>query len=702
MGILPGWAKRVKLTLDSDQIDALLNDFPVPIYLSEASGLTDADVSCVFDELAFSPDDDFTGGNGDPPNTSRWSVIEGSPDVQSNKLYGQTSSGDEYIKSVYVLPSDFDIQVDFEISSLPAIVTSAIVLRVETAAGHFVQATRQYGNPLAAGENHYYTSQLYSGSWTNTGGTTSDNQGKLRIVRSEGVCTQYFWNGSGWTQIGSTHSLSGNVNVKLGFDRGGSNPTLQAYVDNFAINSGFVDWPQGTFPLRKKIAITTGDGVTQCFVEIELWRHSTTQAWLYAKAPQLEDDEDPELYFYYDSTQADNSNYVGDTGDAAAQAVWDSSLQAGYGLGQDPSGGSGCILDSTANLNHGTPGGSMTNGDLVDARFGKGLDLDGANDYIDVPDSASLDITGPLTLEACIKVSHADAYNFILAKNNAPNNKYPVYEFYLWDGKARITLRTAAGVQTGNQAGSADLRDNAWHYIAGVFDGSSLEIYVDGASEGSSAASAPGTSADELTIGARVNVNPGVLEYFYEDVLDCLRISTAARSAAWLKATFHGLFDSLITFGTEELLIEAKDSVHFHTADRPELTAEFVHVKDAIHAHKASRPEVESYEIAVDDSIHSHVADRPALHDEIHAADALHAHTADRPTVATYIAVMDAIHGHYASLPAVTDILTALSTLHAHTASAPALLKTAWAVRSPPATQWTTRRPPDTTWTTRN
>ena len=47
------WANRLKLTIDSSKIDtADLTDFPVMVHLSAASGIGDADVSAVFDELA--------------------------------------------------------------------------------------------------------------------------------------------------------------------------------------------------------------------------------------------------------------------------------------------------------------------------------------------------------------------------------------------------------------------------------------------------------------------------------------------------------------------------------------------------------------------------------------------------------------------------------------------------------------------------
>ena len=48
---LDGWDKRVKLTIDQDDIDATLSDFPVLVYLSTSSGRNGDDVSFVFDEL---------------------------------------------------------------------------------------------------------------------------------------------------------------------------------------------------------------------------------------------------------------------------------------------------------------------------------------------------------------------------------------------------------------------------------------------------------------------------------------------------------------------------------------------------------------------------------------------------------------------------------------------------------------------------
>ena len=51
MAWLTGWVKRLQITLDHNDIDAALTDFPHLIYLSASSGHSNKDVSCVFDEL---------------------------------------------------------------------------------------------------------------------------------------------------------------------------------------------------------------------------------------------------------------------------------------------------------------------------------------------------------------------------------------------------------------------------------------------------------------------------------------------------------------------------------------------------------------------------------------------------------------------------------------------------------------------------
>ncbi|MCK4500091.1 DUF2341 domain-containing protein, partial [Candidatus Babeliales bacterium] len=51
MGWLNDWAFRVELVIDHDDVSAGLTDFPALIYLSSSSGITNKDLTCVFDRL---------------------------------------------------------------------------------------------------------------------------------------------------------------------------------------------------------------------------------------------------------------------------------------------------------------------------------------------------------------------------------------------------------------------------------------------------------------------------------------------------------------------------------------------------------------------------------------------------------------------------------------------------------------------------
>ena len=50
-GWLTGWKKRVKITIDSGDVDTALTDFPVLIYLGNSSGINGEDVTFIFDEV---------------------------------------------------------------------------------------------------------------------------------------------------------------------------------------------------------------------------------------------------------------------------------------------------------------------------------------------------------------------------------------------------------------------------------------------------------------------------------------------------------------------------------------------------------------------------------------------------------------------------------------------------------------------------
>ena len=131
---------------------------------------------------------------------------------------------------------------------------------------------------------------------------------------------------------------------------------------------------------RKQIAITTSNGTTQCYVEIERWDTANEQAWLWVKVPDISSTIDTEFYLYFDRDTVDNTDYVGDINTIQTEKVWDSNFLVVYHFEQAPNV---TIYDSTSNNMDLGSYGSMSSSDLVDGIIGKAIHFDGYDDRLD-------------------------------------------------------------------------------------------------------------------------------------------------------------------------------------------------------------------------------------------------------------------------------------------------------------------------------
>ena len=281
----------------------------------------------------------------------------------------------------------------------------------------------------------------------------------------------------------------------------------------------------------------------ECYVEVDQWDTDNDTAILWIKVPAIRSGNDHkiELYFGADNT----TTYVGETGDTAAQNVWDSNFVAVYHMSQDPTGGSGCILDSTSNGNNGTPAGSMTSGDLVDAGLGKALDFDGTDDLINCGNDSSLANISNITIESYIKLKDLDgdyAWSHLINKTNwfistDPSNNRSIF---------------GANYSTENGRWSFDEFDTlSFFYFALRYDMTSSAndpiVDISSVSKSITEYEPPiGTyisdASENLYIGNSSDANRGIYGQFSE-----VRISNTARSAAWIKATNAVLQKTLVT-----------------------------------------------------------------------------------------------------------------------------------------------------------
>jgi hypothetical protein len=199
-------------------------------------------------------------------------------------------------------------------------------------------------------------------------------------------------------------------------------------------------------------------------------------------------------------------------------------LVASYGFDE---GAGTAAADSTGNGNHGTVNGaSWTIG-----RFGQALSFDGTNDRVSVPDSATLDLTSGMTLEAWVKPTvTGTAWKTVLFKhrnNNASNMVYVLYGNRNTSvPNAEITVGTS--VKAANGPSGSGLPLNVWSHLAATFDNSTLRLFVNGAQIASLATAGPiATSTGDLWIGAN-----NVWSEWFSGAIDEVRVYNRALSAA--------------------------------------------------------------------------------------------------------------------------------------------------------------------------
>jgi hypothetical protein len=300
---------------------------------------------------------------------------------------------------------------------------------------------------------------------------------------------------------------------------------------------------------RKKIAVTQSNGTTQCYVEIERWDDASEKAWLWVKVPSISALADTTIYIYYDSTQADNTTYVGDVNDAVSANVWDSDYLFVLHLNEDPTG---TIYDSTTNDRDFASVGSMIAGDLQDGHIGKAIHFDGSDDALQrAAGTPNVQGDSEISLECWFNLdttAAAATFEHFITNTNSGNELGQALRIsedelsgYLNIGGANAILRTGT-LSTGQFYYSA-LRWKTGEKIA-------LFLGTDKTESGGTVSGTLSRSGGKWDVGNWVYQNRPI-----DGFVDEVRISQIKRTDEWLKASYYSGDDNLCDFGSEEIYI---------------------------------------------------------------------------------------------------------------------------------------------------
>ena len=335
------------------------------------------------------------------------------------------------------------------------------------------------------------------------------------------------------------------VLLKLGTSVGINSEDVSFIFDELDAGSN-----QGSYPNRKKIAVTDDSENTELYCEIEKWDDNSDagnkQAWLWVSKDgwEISSSTNTDLYFYYDSSHADNDVHVGDTDDAVAENVWDSNFKFVSHMRDDPDYSS--IRDSTSNDNDGTKHGVNQPIATTSGKINGAQDFNGTDDDISLALDPTTELGQTITLEAQVYPHVQSAPKGIMGWSAIIGG---------WGHGLMCWQCTGAGWLFGYGPGGywqtngnmALLTLNAWAYLAGTIQtgtGGNINVFKDGAQVGSPVSVSLNIAhLSAFYIGTYFS---GGIDRHFDGLIDEVRVSDIVRSAAWIKATYETSRDNLL------------------------------------------------------------------------------------------------------------------------------------------------------------
>jgi len=170
------------------------------------------------------------------------------------------------------------------------------------------------------------------------------------------------------------------------------------------------------------------------------------------------------------------------------------------------------VKDETG-VNHGTAYGGATT--TSDAKYGRAGYFDGSNDYVEVSNNPTIDITDPISIEAWINVLSGTGGHIVSKKSDDGTQ----YVFYTISGFLKLYGTS------GNLAYNASVDDDQWHHVVGIIDGANSKMYFDGNSVQSGTVTSSNNPTADLYIGTCYTFDGAC---FYDGKIDELRIYNRA------------------------------------------------------------------------------------------------------------------------------------------------------------------------------
>lgn len=179
---------------------------------------------------------------------------------------------------------------------------------------------------------------------------------------------------------------------------------------------------------------------------------------------------------------------------------------------------------TTASDSVGTNDGTLMFGPAwTTGRVNGALDFNGSINYVRVADSATLNVTQGITLEAWIYPTEVQATRVqdIISKHASQWVGYPFYggvdDAYVLQlhppSKLKFVLSDGAVYYVGLLSNN-DFANNTWYHVVGTWDGSTMKIYINGVQDPNTSSFQGPIHISSLPLGIGRNGGDGWSEYF--------------------------------------------------------------------------------------------------------------------------------------------------------------------------------------------
>ena len=534
--------QRIKLTIDNTKIDATLTWFPVTVLLTSTAGeeiFIEFDADADFDKVAFTTSDG---------STQLYADCELFDDSAQKAIYHVSKTGWEIASGA---DTDFYMYYDDAASSNDTYISKSGNTAAQSVYDGNFKAVYHMNDVVIDYDTKYEaTVEPDSDGWALSGTDYATSDGDILTIDTTGDSTGqcYYYKAP---DVNFDNGFYYRIRVQIHSDTPSSGFLQIIFRDGTQDEQTIINIFDGRIKHRTSVGsyTTYTETTNDTYHVYEIYVLGTNSS-LYMDGVLL-GTETVEGTSVNDLVQFGDTNAISDY---TLECMIDYIYYA-LDINQNPVNST---IDSTSNLNTGTKKAANEPIEAI-GKVGRGQDFDGSDDFVMVADNATLDITAQLTLEAIIYPAAIDASPVVIAKDDGTTRSYYLSRFT----DQKVAIRCNGLTDTFLLSDACPTEDD-YHHLAGVYDSAKQKLYLDGTNikEQETTGSITSTATD-LCIGS---MTPEVASRnWYDGKIDEVRISATGRAAAWIKATYNSLWDTLLTYGSEETEEEEANAIFFGT-----------------------------------------------------------------------------------------------------------------------------------------